>query len=116
VDHQLSVEPDECLSLVKYFVNDPPFVNFYRAGIKSLNVFSTAKFKMPFADIKDVNRIEVVKTIGRDNPKDWPFPPPAPLFYMVVRNDTTDVLYGTIDGFRKLGVPYMPHIVPPERW
>ncbi len=116
VDHQLSVEPDECLSLVKYFVNDTPFVNFYRAGIKSLNVYSNAKFKMPFADIKDVNRIEVVKTIGRDNPKEWPFPPPAPLFYMVVRNDTTDVLYGTIDGFRRLGVPYMPHIVPPERW
>lgn len=116
VDYQLSVAPDDCRSLVKYFVNDPPFINFYRAGINSLNVYSKAKFKKSFSDLKDSDRIELVKVIGRDNPKEWPLPPPAPLFYMVVRNDTTDVLYGTIDGFRRLGVPYMPHIVPPERW
>jgi hypothetical protein len=116
VDHQLSVEPDDCLSLVKYFVNDPPFVNFYRAGFKSLQEYSKAKYGATFVDLKAVDRIELVKTIGRDNPKEWPFPPPAPLFYMVVRNDTADVLYGTMEGFRRLGVPYMPHIVPPERW
>ncbi len=116
VDHQLSLDPDDCMSLVKYFVNDPPFIDFYRAGFKSLQNYSKAKFAVSFVELKDADRIELVKTISRDNPKEWPFPPPAPLFYMVVRNDTTDVLYGTIDGFRRLGVPYMPHIVPPERW
>ncbi len=116
VDHQLSLDPDDCMSLVKYFVNDPPFVNFYRAGLKSLQDYSKAKFAVSFVELDDADRIELVKTITRDNPKEWPFPPPAPLFYMVVRNDTTDVLYGTIDGFRRLGVPYMPHIVPPESW
>ncbi len=116
VDYQLSVKPDDCRSLVKYFVNDPPFDIFYRTGIKSLQAYSEAKFGAPFTDLEDADRIALVKSIGQDNPKEWPFPPPAPLFYMVVRNDTTDVLYGTIDGFRRLDVPYMPHIVPPERW
>jgi hypothetical protein len=104
------------MSLVKYFVNDPPFVNFYRAGFKSLEEYSKAKYAVSFVALNDADRIELVKTISRDNPKEWPLPPPAPLFYMVVRNDTTDVLYGTIDGFRRLGVPYMPHIVPPKSW
>lgn len=116
VDYQLSVKPDDCRSLVKYFVNDPPFDIFYRAGIKSLQDYSNAKFGASFIDLKEADRIALVKTIGRDSPKAWPFPPPAPLFYMVVRNDTADVLYGTIDGFQRLGVPYMPHIIPPERW
>jgi hypothetical protein len=116
VDYQLSVKPDDCRSLVKYFVNDPPFDNFYRAGIKSLQAYSKAKFGASFIDLKDADRVALVKSIGRDSPKEWPFPPPAPLFYMVVRNDTADVLYGTLDGFKRLGVPYMPHIVPPERW
>ncbi len=116
IDQQLSIEPDDCMSLVKYFVNDPPFVDFYRAGVSSLNAYSKARFRLFFADLKGSDRVELVKSIVRDNPKEWPFPPPAPLFYMVLRNDTTDVIYGTIDGFRRLGVPYMPHIVPPEKW
>ena len=27
-----------------------------------------------------------------------------------------DVVYGTPEGFKKLGVPYMEHILPPEGW
>jgi hypothetical protein len=42
--------------------------------------------------------------------------PSAPLFYFALRSDAVDVVYGTIEGFRKLNVPYMPHIVPPRRW
>ena len=116
VDYQLSVKPDDCRSLVKYFVNDPPFDIFYRAGIKSLQDYSKAKFGALFINLKEADRVALVRSIGRDSPKEWPFPPPAPLFYMVVRNDVADVLYGTVDGFRRLGVPYMPHITPPKRW
>lgn len=115
IDQQLAVDPDDCMSLVKYFVNDPPFIDFYRAGFQALNGYCQARFSAQFADLKAPQQVAVVKTIGRENPVDWSAPP-APLFYMVVRNDTTDVLYGTLDGFKRLGVPYMPHILPPERW
>ena len=32
------------------------------------------------------------------------------------RSDAVDVVYGTPEGFAKLGVPYMPHIMPPTSW
>ena len=41
---------------------------------------------------------------------------PDPFFAFVVRADAVDVTYGTMDGFRDLGVPYMAHIEPPSRW
>jgi hypothetical protein len=42
--------------------------------------------------------------------------PPQPLFYMMVRSDAVDVVYGTKEGFDELNVPYMAHIMPPEKW
>jgi hypothetical protein len=45
----------------------------------------------------------------------WSGPPP-PLFYMMVRSDAVDVVYGTKEGFDQLNVPYMAHIMPRERW
>ena len=27
-----------------------------------------------------------------------------------------DVVYGTVEGFARLGVPYMPHILPERSW
>ncbi len=39
-----------------------------------------------------------------------------PLFYFALRNDAIDVVYGTPDGYRVLGIPYMAHIAPPPRW
>jgi len=32
----------------------------------------------------------------------------------MVRSDAVDVVYGTVEGFERLGVPYMPHILPPD--
>jgi len=48
-------------------------------------------------------------------PEGWQGPP-APLAYHALRNDAVDVVYGTPAGLQKLGVPYMEHILPPERW
>ena len=30
--------------------------------------------------------------------------------------DAVDVVYGTMEGYEALGVPYMPHIAPEKRW
>ena len=41
---------------------------------------------------------------------------PTFLFYMCLRSDAVDVVYGTPEGFKKLNIPYMQHIMPPEGW
>jgi hypothetical protein len=45
----------------------------------------------------------------------WHDPPP-PFFYFVSRADAVDVVYGTLEGFRRLRVPYLAHIRPTEPW
>src|SRR6267143_1000401 len=42
--------------------------------------------------------------------------PPAPFIYFVTRSDAVDVVYGTVEGYESLGIPYMPHIAPEKRW
>jgi hypothetical protein len=41
---------------------------------------------------------------------------PIFLFFMCLRSDAVDVVYGTPAGFEKLNIPYMQHILPPEGW
>ena len=36
--------------------------------------------------------------------------------YLVLRSDAVDVVYGTVEGYEALGIPYMPHIAPDKRW
>jgi hypothetical protein len=36
--------------------------------------------------------------------------------YLILRSDAVDVVYGTMDGYANLGIPYMPHIAPSKRW
>jgi len=42
--------------------------------------------------------------------------PAGGLVYTVLRNDAVDVVYGTMEGYAALGIPYMPHIAPTKRW
>ena len=46
----------------------------------------------------------------------WQDPLPGGFVYVVLRNDAIDVVYGTMEGYAALGVPYMPHIAPTKRW
>ena len=47
--------------------------------------------------------------------EDWQGPAGA-FVYTVLRNDAIDVVYGTMEGYAALGIPYMPHIAPTKRW
>ena len=42
--------------------------------------------------------------------------PPGAFVYLVTRSDAVDVVYGTMEGYESLGIPYMAHIVPERRW
>ena len=36
--------------------------------------------------------------------------------YTILRNDALDVVYGTMEAYAALGVPYMAHIAPTKKW
>ena len=38
----------------------------------------------------------------------------GPFVYLLLRSDAVDVVYGTMDGYAALGIPYMPHIAPTQ--
>ena len=115
VDHQLSVDPNDSLLVLKYFNFPPPYTDFYRPVLNELTSLSLRLFDKDVAKLGKTEGHEYIEMIRDSNPKDWQGPP-APLAYHALRNDAVDVVYGTVKGFKKLGVPYMEHILPPEGW
>lgn len=112
VDHQLGVVPGEALLVARSMNVPPPFVNFYRAGLKALDA---AAQPGGFAAMSAAQQVDFVRAMMKQNPDGWAGPP-SPFFYAVVRMDAIDVVYGTVEGFAKLGVPYMPHLLPERSW
>ena len=67
--------------------------------------------------IEELNAAELRQLVGAMvNPELLVDGFPVFLFYMCLRSDAIDVVYGTPEGFRKLNIPYMEHILPPEGW
>ena len=115
VDHQLGVDPNDSLLVLKYFGFPPPYTEFYRPVLAALAKLSTSMFGKDVSSLDEKQGREFIEAVRDKNPPDWQAPP-APLAYIALRNDAVDVVYGTPEGFKKLGVPYMEHILPPEGW
>jgi hypothetical protein len=113
VDAQLA--KPEPLLIVRYFDWPGPLTDFYSKGLAALDKASQAANGATFAKSTPDQRTALMGGfLGGDIPG-WDGPP-APLFYLAVRGDAVDVVYGTVEGFDRLDVPYMPHILPTERW
>ena len=69
----------------------------------------------PFADLSQAEQRSLVDNMRQNKVDGWQGPPGS-LVYLVLRSDAVDVVYGTMDGYAALGIPYMPHIVPTKRW
>ncbi len=115
IDHQLNATPQDQLLMIKYLGVSAPYAPFYSAGLAALENAANSSFGTEFANLKPQQGIDLVGQIAQANPDGWSGPPAA-FFYFVVRNDALDVVYGTRDGFQRLGIPYMAHIEPPSRW
>lgn len=115
VDQQLSVPPGEALLMARAVGVMPPYVNFYRAGLAALDAASLRARGAGFAALPQDKRHAFVEEIRQKVPDGWSGPP-SPFFYFVSRADAVDVFYGTVEGFERLGIPYMPHIAPLKRW
>lgn len=116
VDHQLNIDPQQCLLMCKYFPDiKAPFVNFYRDGITAWAGAAMKNYGKPFSELTLEQKNAYTDSLWRGDVANWAGPPP-PLFYMMVRSDAVDVVYGTKEGFDELNVPYMAHIMPEEKW
>jgi hypothetical protein len=93
----------------------PPFVDFYRAAIGAVDKASQTRHGLRFAQLNATQQHDVVDLMRQARIDGWQGPP-GPLVYLVTRSDAVDVVYGTMEGYAALGIPYMPHIAPKQRW
>jgi len=111
VDHQLGVDPDDALLIAKYFQVPPPYKKFYRDGIKAAAALALRRFNTPLLSLDAKQMHDLAGEMGQPGAGNALF-----LFYLCLRSDAVDVVYGTPDGFERLRVPLMAHIMPPEGW
>jgi hypothetical protein len=115
VDHQLSVPPTEALLEARILNIKPPFVDFYRAALSGIDRACQAHHGLRFTQLNETQQHDFVDLMRRGMTEGWQGPA-GPLVYAVTRSDAVDVVYGTMEGYAALGIPYMPHIAPKQRW
>ena len=115
LDQQLAASTVDSLLMIRYLDVPPPYADFYKSGLASIDAAAKKIYDLPVHALTATQRDDLVRVIQRGDPQGWAGPP-APFFYFVLRSDAIDVVYGTPEGFAKLGIPYMPHIMPPSNW
>ena len=115
IDEQLSRPPNESLLIARYLQVPPPYAGFYKGAVQALDGFALTRADKPFAEIDRPEQQELVASLFPEQPADWRGPPSQPV-YLCLRSDAVDVVYGTMEGFEKLDIPYLAHIEPTEKW
>ena len=115
VDSQLLLDPNDSLLFIKSFNIEPPYSDFYRSALAELNRYSEMVYGNSITGLSQADAVTVIESLRDGNVSGWNGPPP-PLVYHFLRNDAVDVVYGTMEGFADLGIPYLAHIEPPRAW
>jgi hypothetical protein len=115
IDQQISVPPEQALLQARIANVRPPFANFYRAAIRAIDGASDKTYGLKFAMLSPSDKRDFVNLMRQNKATGWQGPP-GPFVYNVLRGDAVDVVYGTVEGYEALGVPYMAHIMPEQRW
>ena len=116
IDQQLSVPPEDALLEARILNVRPPYANFYRAAVGAVDNASQAlNSDRKFAQLSPTEQHDFVDAMRQNKIQGWKGPG-ASFVYLVLRSDAIDVVYGTMEGYEALGIPYMPHIAPTKRW
>jgi hypothetical protein len=116
VDQQISIPAEEALLEARIMNVRPPYANFYRAALGAIDGASKAKNGgRGFAQLNATEQHDFVDLMRQNKLDDWKGPG-AGFVYFLLRTDAVDVVYGTMDGYAGLGVPYQPHIAPKKPW
>lgn len=117
IDQQISIPPDQALLQARIMNVKPPFANLYRnvtgAVEKAVAVRHPGK---RLAQLSAEETHAFVNDMRQNKIQGWQGPPGGGFVYAVLRADLVDVVYNTVDGYKALGVPYMPHILPEKKW
>ena len=112
VDKQLTLDPNDSLLFLKCFNVEPPYLAFYRAALAEIALLSKAVYGKATAELDAADATRLLESLRDGTASGWNGPPP-PLVYHALRNDAVDVVYGTMEGFADLGIPFLAHIEPP---
>ena len=116
VDQQLSIPAEEALLEARILNVRPPYANFYRGALAAVNGASERlNGGRAFAALSETEQRGLIDTMRQNKVEGWQGPP-GPFVYLVLRSDAVDVVYGTMDGYAALGIPYMAHIAPTQKW
>jgi len=116
VDQQISIPHGEALLEARILNVRPPYANFYRAALGAVDKASQAKNgDKKFAQLTADEQHLFVDAMRQNKIDGWQGPA-GPFVYLIMRSDAVDVVYGTMEGYAALGIPYMPHIAPEKRW
>ena len=116
VDQQLSIPAEEALLEARILNIRPPYANFYRAALGAVERASQARNGgRRFAQLNATEGHDFVDAMRQNKIEGWQGPGGG-FVYTIIRNDALDVVYGTMEAYAALGVPYMAHIVPTKKW
>jgi hypothetical protein len=115
VDQQISGPPEEALLEARIMNVRPPFANFYRGALGAIEGASQAKFSRGFTQLNPAEQHDFIDLMRQNKLDGWKGPG-AGFVYFLFRTDAVDVVYGTMDGYAHLGVPYQAHIAPTKSW
>jgi hypothetical protein len=116
VDQQLSIPAEEALLEARILNIRPPYANFYRAALGAVDRASQAvNGGKRFVALNATEAHNFIDNMRQNKVEGWQGPPGG-FVYTVLRNDAIDVVYGTMEGYAALGVPYMAHIAPTKKW
>jgi hypothetical protein len=115
VDQQLTVPPPHALLSLRVTEVRPPYVDFYRAALGGIDHASQALHQRGFAELDPNQQHDFIDRLRQSKLEGWQGPAQS-FVYGTLRNDAVDVVYGTVEGFARLGIPYMPHILPQRSW
>jgi Gluconate 2-dehydrogenase subunit 3 len=115
VDQQISIPPEQALLQARILNVRPPFANFYRAALAAIDNASNKTKGKKFAALTASEQHDFVGLMRVGKIEGWQGPP-GPFVFNVLRSDAVDVVYNTVEGYAALGIPYMPHIAPTQKW
>jgi Gluconate 2-dehydrogenase subunit 3 len=115
VDQQLTQPPAHALLSLRVTEVRPPYADFYRAALAGIDGASRGMHQRSYAALDATAQRAFIDALRQGKLEGWKGPAQA-FVYATLRNDAVDVVYGTVEGFARLGVPYMPHILPQRSW
>lgn len=116
VDQQLTVPAGHALLSVRVSEIRPPYADFYRDALAAVERAAKTANGRNFSAFSEPEKLAFVDILSRGDIKNWDGHVPQAAVYAALRNDAVDVVYGTVEGFERIGVPYLPHILPERKW